>query len=224
MASRPPHPADMSSLCTVTLYDGHTGEALASYRVLLGTYARHGDQPYRMTAVRPESRFAPDHRFPAIVVPIANDRAIDGVRVPVELRIEVAWPNYERRLVALEVSEGDSKRIELRLANDADPGQGQEAFEAWSRRGLGDGEEQLTVEPTRHGAALWTAFQTVLTARPYATRNEISRVRRASALLFQAEGLPADVAEAFRDAHARTNAFLDARELEIAQVVDTEDR
>ncbi len=101
-----------------------------------------------------------------------DDLAIDGVRVPVELRMEVMWPSYERRLVALEVSEGESKRIDLRLTDDAAPGRPHEAFETWIWQDVGNSQRRLTIGPTHQDAAVWPR------SRPCSPHDPTGRKRR----------------------------------------------
>ena len=212
------------TLCTLSLYDQTTGEALASYRVEIDETVRQmGSSPYRSAILRPENRFAPVSDFRAIVVPTEAETDIDGLNAPVELRIEVVWPDYHTRSVSLHVSRGDTAKVELRPLSEAAEPTGSDGFDDRVHSRFRDRYRSEPSPETPRGPSpaatttLWSAFEIVLKAQSYASAGDITRVRRAAALLFHADGMAPDAAAAFRDAHAQANAYLDAREREVSR-------
>ena len=207
------------TLCTLSLYDQTTGEALASYRVEIGEIvSQMGGSLYRTAILRPENRYAPVSDFRAIVVPTEAETAIDGLNAPVELRIEVVWSDYHTRSVSLRVSRGDTAKVQLRpLSEPAEPADAAGFDDRVHSRFRDRFQSEPSPETPRGpppvaATTLWSAFEVVLKAQTYASAGDVTRVRRAAALLFHADGLAPDAAAAFRDAHAQANAYLDARE------------
>lgn len=212
-------PAQMNSsrifpvLCTLSLYDADTGEALTSYRVEI-----HGapvpdptGQLTRRAFLAPESRGATTDGRHAVLGGIDGDTALTGVDAPVKLHVTVDWPEYRERTFAIAVSEGDTIKVELDGIDG--PAETPEASAFTDRRSRFHSAYAAHRQAAPPAAdRLWEAFQVILEAQSYRDRAAISRARKATALLFHQDGVDCAVAAQFRDAHARANAFLDERE------------
>lgn len=184
-----------SGFCTLTAYHERTFECLVTWLIeiaarverdpRIGAYRRVrlvydvGHDGGRVTL---EGRATGD----------PDDREIAGIATPLRIAVTLIHPLCTTTEIVIGARYGDGLRIDLAPAPSPRPG-------------------RVRSQPTtQEGDAdpLWEDVLAILTAQTVRDQTDVSRLRRACALLFHTDAPERD--RRFLDVHARANAYLDA--------------
>lgn len=189
---------DYSGFCSLTVYDSKTGECLTSWLIELSPVIEKDTRNVLFRRVRltydigtSGSRVILEGRATGS----DDDPDIKGCRTPLQIVVTLIHPQCVTTELTLGAEYGDALRADIRSAHDASPA----------------GLRSQTTSPPEGDDPIWNAFAAILAGQAERNPADISRLRRASALLFHEDGHGSG--GRYREIHARANAFLDTLEI-----------
>ncbi len=184
--------------CSLTAYDVRTHECMATWLVELSSRLDHDSRYGRYRRVRLEYPIGHDGGTVYIVGRATADDGdpdVLGRVAPLKIAVTIVHPRCATQDIVIGGRYGDSLRVDIPSAPRTQP------FDKTGPISTGSGE---TEDP------VWDAVVEILRAQTVKDRHDVSRVRRACALLFQESAL--EEHPRFGHILARINAHLDLLE------------